>query len=198
MPKAWFAGLLVAVVFAPPFGAAAQTAQAIEASETEFFVQTIGGEPDICGLEFRIVFKDRVHRQGATAAATGSLYWAASDTPIVAMGLIIYGRDFNPSVTPFSVQNGFVVVNGTVAKPFKAFPCQEKLGFCGLYTMEMGVDVLGALLEQRPLSIGFQRQQKSFDIVLPIAVSESLTSEKGRRFRSCMETIVKRAQANVR
>ena len=47
-------------------GAQAQTPQAIDASKTEFFVQTTRGEPTFCGVEYWIVFRDGASRQGET------------------------------------------------------------------------------------------------------------------------------------
>jgi hypothetical protein len=66
---------------------------AIQSSDTDFFVQTSGGTLVMCGFEFTIVYVDHTYRQGALEAVQGSLAWAEM-RPGLGMSLKIVGNDF--------------------------------------------------------------------------------------------------------
>jgi hypothetical protein len=176
-------------------GAKAQTPLAVDGSKTELFVQTIGGQPTFCGVEFWIVFRDGIARQGEMSGAHGSLAWTV-ENHVLAMLLKIYGHDFTPSPVLFRVLSGFVVLKGQPIKPETTFQCEEKLGFCGLYSIGPSTSIFSALIHSQPLSVAFQRKPNGFDTVLPIELSsEAVAPDKLDAFLSCMKSITDRAAA---
>jgi hypothetical protein len=51
----------------------AYTQDTVQSSETEFYVQTAGGVPRVCGVEFTITYSDRSYRQGNLGVAASIL-----------------------------------------------------------------------------------------------------------------------------
>ena len=70
-----------------------QAQDRIENSETDFYVQTAGGNPTVCGLEFVVVYHDHTYRDGALAGVTGSLGWV-EDKGNIGLMLKIVGADY--------------------------------------------------------------------------------------------------------
>lgn len=110
----------------------------IENSETDFYVQTAGGNPTICGLEFTFVYHDHTYRGGALAGVTGSLGWFENKGNI-GLALKIVGSDFpnadksDLTPKPFKVVQGSVAVDGKPVPPYGSISCEQPTGFCGMY-----------------------------------------------------------------
>jgi len=75
----------------------------VQKSETEFFVQTSGRNPEVCGLDYTIMYIDRTYRHGDLAGVRGSLSWIEGNG--IHAILLITGFDFNATSVPipFSV-----------------------------------------------------------------------------------------------
>ena len=62
-----------AVILALAVANPAYTQDTVQSSETEFYVQTAGGVPQVCGVEFTITYSDRSYRQGNLGVAASIL-----------------------------------------------------------------------------------------------------------------------------
>ena len=61
--------MILALAVANP----AYTQDTVQSSETKFYVQTAGGVPQVCGVEFTITYSDRSYRQGNLGVAASIL-----------------------------------------------------------------------------------------------------------------------------
>ena len=133
----------------------------VQKSETEFFVQTSGGDPEVCGLDYTIMYIDRTYRQGDLAGVRGSLSWMEGDGTIHAI-LIIKGFDFNATSDPipFSVFQGFVMIDGKSVLPdhVNNSCANQPTDFCGAYSFEKTCTSGGAGTKEE---IGYRLQPAS-------------------------------------
>jgi hypothetical protein len=185
----------------------AQAAEEVVATGTHFFVQTRGGQPAVCGLEYQIAFRDRTNRQGALTAAHGSLSWLSAPDKKVALMLKIGGLDFDQRtqkpVAKFPVLRGFVALNGKPLTPLMTSRCEDPQEFCAVYSTNAAVLVLSAVLPPQArtlptadLNIGQLRQSGGLDVVVPLEVDrENFASNEYRSFLMCMDVLDRQASA---
>ena len=64
-----------AILFALSVVGPACAEDEVQKSETEFFVQTGGGNSEVCGLDYTIMYIDHTYRHGDLAGVRGSLSW---------------------------------------------------------------------------------------------------------------------------
>jgi hypothetical protein len=189
------------VIFAAALAAASPiyAQDAVQGSETGFYVRTSGGTPSICGFEFTIAYLDRTYLNGRLAGVTGSLNWQESEGSIGVI-LKVVGRDFpNPTQTamrPFPVPNAFISVDGSPLAPDMTIACEDRTSFCGVYGMIRSVQVFKALLS-KPVSVSFARQARGLDVTLPLDVRSAVqaSTKDFENFNACMGSLVERAQA---
>jgi hypothetical protein len=176
----------------------------IETSDTDFFVQTAGGNPAICGLEFWLVYHDHTYGGGALAGVTGSLGWF-EDKGNIGMGLKIVGRDFpnadksDMTAKPFKVVQGSVAVDSKPISPYGSVSCEEPANFCGTYWSPNSILIGTALASMRPLAITFNREANGLDVSLPLDPRERTRTkpDEFRAFSACMSTLAERAKATL-
>ena len=171
-------------------------------SDTDFFVQTSGGTPAICGFEFTLTYLDRLYRQGALASVTGSLNWVEVKGNLGLMFKIV-GRDF-PNVgkgdmtpEPFPVVHGFIVIDGQPTSPSNTLGCEEPTAFCATYELPTSADIFEALTS-RKIGIGFSRQANGLDVTLPLDVAGAAAKSDYQAYSQCMMTMVDRAMAKLK
>ena len=171
-------------------------------SDTDFFVQTSGGTPAICGFEFTLLYSDRMYHQGAWAGVTGSLNWAEKKGNLGLM-LKIVGRDFpnadkgDMSPQPFPVVHGFVVIDGQPTLPSIALDCEETTAFCAGYELPASADIYRALTVGK-IGIGFSEQANGLDVTLPLDVASAASKAADfQAYNSCIITMVDRAKAKL-
>ncbi len=175
----------------------------IETSETDFYVQTAGGNPTICGVDFYLVYRDHTYRGGAVAGVTGSLGWAEDKGNIVLM-LKIVGSDF-PNADkrewtpkPFKVVQGFIAVDGKPVPPYNSITCEQPTSFCGSYWLPNSV-LIGTALVSGRLAVTFNREANGLDVSLPLDVRERVRTkpDEFQSFSTCMSTLAERAKATL-
>jgi hypothetical protein len=176
----------------------------IEKSETTFYVQTAGGDPQICGIEFALLYRDRTYQQGAVAAITGTVAWRGSPGNV---GLIlkINGADFpnaaksDWSTRAFPVHQGFVVGRQTAYRVHKTYPCEEPNSFCGFYWLPTSLEIL-EYVYSGTLSLGFSREAGGLDVVLPLdtRATSATNPQQHPDFMNCLVTILQRAKTPSR
>ena len=106
-----------AILFALSVVGPACAEDEVQKSETEFFVQTSGGNSEVCGLDYTIMYIDHTYRHGDLAGVRGSLSWMEGNGSINTI-LIIKGFNLNAtSPIPFPVFQGFVIVDGKSVLP---------------------------------------------------------------------------------
>lgn len=168
----------------------------MQKSSTDFYVQTSGGAAAVCGMEYSIVYIDRTYRQGNLAGASGSLAWIEHDGN-VKTALLIRGYDVNATGTlmPFSVFQGFVVIDGKSVLPRTILKGDQATDFVGGY---FDFAIMGALLKNKRLVIGFNREaQGGIDTTLPVDIAPSSNLKSFLDFSDCMLTLMDRAKTNL-
>jgi hypothetical protein len=174
----------------------------IEKSETTFYVQTAGGIPRVCGIEFALLYKDRTYKQGATSAITGTVAWSGAVPGNIGVILKINGSDF-PNATKgdwsaqaFSVPHGFVLGKRTAYPVHKSAPCEELHSFCGFYYLPTSVQIL-EYLYSNALSLGFSREANGLDVTLPLDTrpASATNPQEYPDFLDCLQAILERAKS---
>ncbi|PWT81155.1 MAG: hypothetical protein C5B58_10265 [Acidobacteria bacterium] len=188
-------------------GATACADEVVETGTT-FFVQTRGGQPAVCGLEYQIAFRDRTNRQGALAAIYGSLAWTSAPDNMMALILKVGGVDFDQQtqkpVAKFPVIRGFLAFDGKPVTPMLSDRCEDRVEFCGVYDPNTAVRTFVSLFPRihratpsGDLSIGFLRQNSGLDVVLPLNVNpDSFASDEFKSFAPCFETLSDRERTS--
>jgi hypothetical protein len=125
-----------AILFALAVARPAYAQDEVQKSETEFYVQTSGGTAQACGMEYTIAYIDR-NRNGNAAGVKGSLSWVEANGRF-SVGLLIRGFDFNATMTPipFSVFQGFVVIDGKSVLPNRPLKGDQPTDFFAGYSIE--------------------------------------------------------------
>jgi hypothetical protein len=192
-----------ASVFALALAGVSYAQDTVQNSETDFYVQTSGGVPQMCGFEFTIFYNDRSYRQGALESVTGSLAWGETRGGL-GLSLKIVGSDFvfsgaTPHPTPFSVLQGFVSVDGKSIRPARRFSCEQPTAFCAAYDIDDAATVYKAIVLKQSVTVGFSRQVNGLDITLPL--DTAVTPAKSNQFTSyddCMLKWIERAEKSLK
>jgi len=188
-----------AILFALSVVGPACAEDEVQKSETEFFVQTSGGNSEVCGLDYTIMYIDHTYRHGDLAGVRGSLSWMEGNGSINTI-LIIKGFNLNAtSPIPFPVFQGFVIVDGKSVLPDRVGnSCTgEPTDFCGAYSSEKTFALLDALAKKKRLAIGFNRQASgAFDTTLPLKIESNSNLASTLDFGDCMLALFDRAKAN--
>jgi len=185
--------------------AAAQTA--IQSREIGFFVQTVGGAPKGCGMEFTYVFEDKVYKAGETAALTGSLTLIDNDKGSIVPLLKLSGIDFpgGPAAarpTPFSIHDVSISVDGAVYHA-KAMSCEDPRAFCGSFSMMEGT-MISVAVSRGGATLNFNRQAGGLDYNLPFDENPDKTQNLKKwgaelgEYANCTKAILDHAEKLLR
>jgi hypothetical protein len=173
----------------------------VQKSEVTLYVQSAGGQPHVCGIEYTILYLDRTYREGALAAIRGTLGWVAHHSGNVGIIFKVLGMDFphadKHDMAPqvFPIPHAFLMADGKPHNVHDRLPCEpsQSTGFCGAYFLPASIEIYMAAFSGK-LSIGFNREPQSLDVSLPLDARESNPNEYPP-FRACMTTILDRAKA---
>jgi hypothetical protein len=102
----------------------------VEKSETTYYVETSGGKPTVCGIEYVLAYRDQTYLAGGPAAVKGQLGWIAVKEQI---GLIfkLNGIDFpglsRLDMTPrkFHIQQAFLETGGKPHFVRQTYQCEN-------------------------------------------------------------------------
>jgi hypothetical protein len=183
------------------FGDSALQAQnQVENSEIEFFVETIAGNPEFCGIDATIIYQDRLTQQGRHAGARVSLTWGENQGNIKLL-FKVYGIDFGSDMTSakkFPIAQAFVTAKGTVVPSGTVFPCEDQSAYCVSYPMPSATATYVGF-KSNQLAIGFSRQVGGLDIKLPLDVPAAVElRDDYKKFNQCFGMLIEKAKANLK
>jgi len=158
-------------------------------SEVDYFVQTSGGSPVVCGVEFTIVFSDFVQGKGEITSTVGSISFAESKRNFVLL-LKVQGLDFPDGPTKpvrFKVASASLTADGANYKADNVGSCDEPLGFCGTYWLPKSALIRKGIGVGREITLNFNRRVGDFDYQVPIYESvTTVNMEHAKSFNQCM------------
>jgi hypothetical protein len=175
-----------------------QAQDAVEGTEADYYVQSAGGQPAVCGIEATVLYRDKTYRRGAHSAVRVFLTWL-EDKGNISVILKLAGID-DPASSPhiFKVNYGHVGINGENITPYNTFTCEDANNFCGGYWLPNSELIYIAAMQGK-LSIGFNRYPNGLDVSLPLDARPTLKNASGlAEFNQCIVILGERAAKAIR
>jgi hypothetical protein len=161
-------------------------------SETSFYVETSDGIPNMCGIEFRILYADQFNRQGALSHIAGSLVWRADNGRILFLEKLL-GADVQAKQSiRFPISSAFFSYDGdsTQAWPLPGGCTDDIAGFCGAYVDAPAIGALAAIYESKFL-VSFRRKDSLADTVIRLDLTSAVQdAQRKRSFDKCTDIVI--------
>ncbi len=205
----WFTGVLATLAVVLSSGAAAQSSGAIlqvaRALEGTTYVVPMNqyreGVLDTCGFEFKAMAFDTAYKRGAPIAINGSFGLRKFGPKQVAVTykVGIFNVSDAGGVQPEAPNYAWIKLGTVIVKPEQTMASDTpgyKLYLSGLNAETAAA--LDAVVEQRPVLVGFNRIDGGLDVVVPIdlSVRDTMVSDGkavrkrddqlGRGFAQCL------------